>query len=200
MTTAWELATFNEISAYYFTTHFSHGPDTPPPPSDEKYLIIIAKGEKPNPNYTVRISQVFTDAESPLKFEVQWLKPPGISTQPIDKYECATVVILQEKPEFVFVSQKDGEKKVEVKLIEFSDGAVDHPLADSFWAISEDVSREVVGHSKNYILQDAFLDALKNIPPASNINYVELVKIWAMNGGIGGHATNGIYIQLKVLL
>jgi hypothetical protein len=153
-------------------------------------LLIVAEGELPTPGFTVDIVQ------SPLRifppqFNLLRCRRPGIFPQVLTPYRYAeTVRFPQDQPE-VTVHHADGADQVTIEdcgqeLSEYAravDGAPDHQCPEG--------GSEATGFSRTLSFDEAFADALVNLPPsdapiADALSRVEVLEVGGLFGGFAG--------------
>lgn len=128
-----------------------------------RYLLIVAEGELPNPSFDVDIQQnpirIF-----PPQYDLVWHQRPDIVIQITVPYRYAEVVLFPTEAPTVVVHHADGQDEVQIEecgeaLAEYaavvSDGGDGtHPGAV-----------EAVGSSTTLSFDEAFANAVANLPP-----------------------------------
>jgi len=156
----------------------------------QQYVLIIAEGELPTPGFDVDITQ------SPLlifppQFNLLRCPRPGIWPQVITPYRYAETVRFPADQPTVTVHHADGTDQIDIE-------ECGEELADYVRAISGDADRPCpegadgsTGFSKNLSFDEAFANALANLPPvqspvADALTRVQVVEIGGLFGGIAG--------------
>ncbi|MGH3935775.1 MAG: hypothetical protein ACRDS1_12500 [Pseudonocardiaceae bacterium] len=156
----------------------------------DQYLLIIAEGELPTPGFDVDIVQ------SPLlifppQFNLLRCPRPGIFPQVITPYIYAETVRFPADQPTVTVHHADGADQVDIENC-------GKELADYARAISGDADRpcppgadQATGFSKNLSFDEAFANALANLPPVNStgadiLERVQVVEIGGLFGGFVG--------------
>jgi hypothetical protein len=173
--TTWQLANRSRIRA------FRAGP----------YILILAEGELPNPGYEVDIQR------SPLliyppQFNLRWRQRPGIWPQVVVPYRHGEVFRYPTDEPTVTVYHADGQDQVEIQsvlpeLAQFEAKVADRPAAYT----GTPGAAEAVGTSQNLKFDEAFADAVNNLPaydpPHSDpLENIDVVETGALFGGIAG--------------
>ncbi len=156
----------------------------------QQYVLIIAEGELPTPGFDVDI------AESPLRiFPAQFTllrrPPPGIRPRVATPYRHAETFRFPADQPTVTVHHADGTDQVDIEKC-------GKGLADYVRVISGDADRpcpegadQATGFSKKLSYEEAFANALANLPPvrspgADGLERIQVVKIGGLFGGIAG--------------
>lgn len=155
----------------------------------QQYVLIIAEGELPTPGFDVDIAQ------SPLRifppqFNLLRCPRPGIFPQVITPYRYAETVRFPTDQPTVTVHHADGADQVDIENC-------GKDLTDYVRAISGNADRpcpkgadEAIGFSKKLSFDEAFADALANLPPvppgADRLERIQVVEIGGLFGGIAG--------------
>lgn len=128
-----------------------------------RYLLIVAEGELPNPSFHVDIQQnpirIF-----PQQYDLVWHQRPVIVAQVTVPYRYAEVVVFPAEPPTVVVHHADGRDKVQIEectdeLAEFAATVADGGGGTHPGAV------EAVGSSTTLSFDEAFADAVANLPP-----------------------------------
>jgi hypothetical protein len=172
--TAWELAQRSRIRA------FRAG----------RYLLIVAQGDLPTPGYELDIQQ------SPLRIFPQQYnllrrERPGIWPDVVVPYRYGEVFLFPADQPVVTVHHRDGQDKVDIEecgeeLAPFA-ALVSQPAEGS----GESAANEATGMSANRSFDEAFADAVANLPAPfpthpDQLTTVEVVRIGGLFGGIAG--------------
>ncbi len=154
-----------------------------------RYLLILAEGELPNPSFEVDIRQnpirIF-----PPQYDLVWHQRPDFVPQVVVPYRYAEVVLFPTEPPTVVVHHADGRDEVQIEectdeLAEFAAvvsnvGGGTHPDAV-----------EAVGSSATLNFDEAFTDAVANLPPLEPpmpdaLTHVVVTDTSGLFGGIAG--------------
>ncbi|MGR6963368.1 hypothetical protein ACU610_02760 [Geodermatophilus sp. URMC 61] len=173
--TTWHLARRSRIRA------FRAGP----------FILILAEGQLPNPGYEVDIQR------SPLlifppQFNLLWRQRPGIWPTVVVPYRHCEVFRYPVDQPTVTVHHADGQDQVEIQpigaeLAQFgamvSDRSTDEGSAPG--------GEEAIGMSANLKFDEAFANALDNLPPfdppyPDALARVDVVDTAGLFGGLPG--------------
>jgi hypothetical protein len=156
----------------------------------DELLLLVAEGELPTPGFRVDIQQdprrIF-----PPQFTLLRCALPGIFPQVITPFRHAETVRFPADQATVTVHHADGADEVAIEgygdelsaYAEAVRGSPDHRCPAS--------ADEAVGFSKNLSFDEAFAQALANLPPlevpgADILARVQVVEIGGLFGGIAG--------------
>ena len=173
--TIWQLARRSRIRA------FRAGP----------FILILAEGKLPNPGYEVDIQR------SPLlifppQFNLIWRQRPGIWPQVVVPYRHCEVFRYPADQPTVTVNHADGQDQVEIQpagteLAQFAAMVSDRPTDGSAATGGE----EAIGMSASLEFDEAFADALDNLPPfdppyPDALARIDVVDTAGLFGGLPG--------------
>jgi len=175
-------------------------------------LLITVEGEKPNPCFTVTIER------SPLRiFPPQYIAkicidPGKICAQVITPYRVSSLFI-SSRVQRITLQTANGDMTVDVRQMavpnEFqaaAEGGKEGPPAFRLTA-SHDVEiataaqpREATGYSENFSFDEAFRDAVNNLPPPDaqhpdELTTVTVTNVGALFGGFVG--LNKMFVSIK---
>lgn len=155
-----------------------------------QYVLIVAEGELPTPGFNVDIVpsllRIF-----PQQFNLVQCPKPGVFTQVVTPYRYAEPVRFPEDQPTVTVHHADGSDAVDIE-------DCGPELAGFTQAISGDPDRpcpegadEATGFSDNLSFDEAFANAVANLPPIDPpvpdaLSRVQVVEIGGLFGGIAG--------------
>jgi hypothetical protein len=156
----------------------------------DQLLLLVAEGELPTPGFRVDIQQdprrIF-----PPQFTLLRCVLPGIFPQVITPFRHAETVRFPADQATVTVHHADGADEVAIEgyvdelsaYAEAVRGSPDHRCPAG--------ADEAVGFSKNLSFDEAFAQALANLPPlevpgADILARVQVVEIGGLFGGIAG--------------
>ena len=191
MTTGWELAQRNRIRA------FRAG----------RYLLIVAEGDLPTPGYDVNIEQspirIF-----PPQFNLLRRERPGIWPDVIRPYRYGEVVLYPPDQPVVTVHHRDGEDVVEIEacgadLATFAAVVGDRPTQEGgpeVRAATGTSPREATGMSRKLSFDEAFADAVAQLPPPASqhpdqLTSVVVVETGGLFGGFAGF--HHLYVRIQ---
>jgi hypothetical protein len=174
-------------------------------------LFIRALGDAPNPCYRVSISRSPIDVHPP-EFEVRQCIDDGkICIQVITPFDV--VGMFAAVPvDHITVKTATGTERVEVQIVNDSAGLPADGASDAYatlrlgkvWeGLIESMPaqpREATGYSDAYSFDEAFADAVRNLPPAEKpfpdqLTTIVVAAIGAEIGGIVG--LNRMFVRVK---
>ncbi|MGH3979391.1 MAG: hypothetical protein ACRDRZ_10395 [Pseudonocardiaceae bacterium] len=174
MTTRCELSTRTEIRAFYAYEH----------------LLIVAEGVLPTPGFDPDIEQ------SPLlifppQFSLLRCQRPGVFPQVETPFRHAESFRLGERPEAVTVHHAEGSDSVRVEDCGESLAPYAQSVRGGLEGGCPEGADQATGMSKNLSFDEAFRDALAQLPPIEDphpdqLQRVQVVEIGALFGGIAG--------------
>ena len=156
----------------------------------QQYVLIIAEGELPTAGFDVDI------AESPLRsfppqFTLLRCPPPGIRRQVATPYRHAATVRFPADQPTVTVHHADGTDQIDIEkcgkeladYVRVISGDADHPFPER--------ADQATGFSKKLSYDEAFANALANLPPlespaVAGSEKIQVVKIGGLFGSIAG--------------
>ena len=165
----------------------------------DQYLLLAAEGELPSPGFQVDIQQdprrIF-----PPQFDLLRCRLPGIFPQVVTPYRYAETVRFPPDKTTVTVHHADGADQVPIEdyspeLQGYADtvrGSPDRPCPPG--------ADEATGFSSNLSFDEAFAQALANLPPldltgtADVLVRVQVVEIGGLFGGIAGF--NDLFVRV----
>jgi hypothetical protein len=165
----------------------------------DQNLLLIAEGELPSPGFRVDIRQnprrIF-----PPQFDLLRCPLPGLFPQVITPYRYAETVRFPADQASVTLHHADGADEVTIEdygseLQPYADalrGSPDRPCPPG--------ADEATGFSSNLSFDDAFAQALANLPPldlggtADVLVRVQVVEIGGLFGGIAGF--NDLFVRV----
>jgi hypothetical protein len=163
-----------------------------------KHVLIVAEGELPDPGFTVDIVQ------SPLRifpqqFNLLRCRQPGVFPQVVTPYVYAEIAAFPQDRDQVTVHHADGSDQVDIA--EFGS-----ELAGYATAIQGSPNRpcpegaeEATGFSRTLSFDEAFANALANLPPsdapfADALARVEVLEVGGLFGGFPGF--NHLFVRV----
>lgn len=162
-----ELASRRSIRAFYL----------------REFLLIVAEGDLPTPCYEVEIEQNLLTVEPP-EFVLKRCYTGGFCPEVITPYKESKMFHRRSRPQQIVVHHADGSDTVEVENL--GEGS---PLQDSLIASSKPGGDEAIGRSRNLSFDEAFADALRNLPPLDpHPDQMDVVIVDEIRGEFGGIA------------
>ncbi len=172
MKTGCELSTRTAIRAFYAHEH----------------LLIVAEGELPTPGFRVDIEQSPIQIFPP-QFSLLRCPLPGVFPQVVTPFRYAESFRVGERPEAVTVFHAEGSDEVRVEDY----GRALAPYAQTVGPDEEcpEGADQATGFSKNLSFDEAFAEAVANLPPIEDphpdqLQRVRVLEIGALFGGIAG--------------
>jgi hypothetical protein len=154
-----------------------------------RYLLIVAEGQLPNPSFQVDVEQnpirIF-----PQQYDLVWRQRPDIVPQVTVPYRYAEVVRFPVEPPAVVVHHADGQD--EVRIEECGEELAEYAAVVTGGGGSTHAGGvEAVGSSRELRFDEAFADALADLPPsgtpvADALSRVVVTDTNALFGGIAG--------------
>ncbi len=147
-------------------------------------LLIVAAGNLPSPCYKVRIEQNLLTVEPP-EFLLERCHTGGFCPDVITPYKASQLFQRKSRPKEVIVHHADGSDHVKVKGL--SEESQFNNLLAEWGSPSDD---EATGRSRNLSFEEAFADALRNLPPRTPTHPDEMtiVVVTEIRGEFGGIA------------
>ncbi len=152
-----------------------------------EHLVAAAEGDLPSPGFDVDIERSPLTVEPP-QFSLVRCRKPGVFPQVITPFRYCEVFRIGIRRDTVIVHHADGADEVVVEDLEDN-------LADGIGRFLPNgaigPANEAIGRSARLSFDEAFADALDNLPPASpshpdQLEQVQVVEIGALFGGIAG--------------
>ncbi len=181
--TGWELAQRNRIRA------FRAG----------RYLLIVAQGDLPTPGYDVKIEQspirIF-----PPQFNLLRRERPGVWPDVIQPYRYGEVVPYPPDQSAVTVHHRDGRDDVQIEACGEDLAAFAGVFGDRRDEAARSTAREATGISRNLSFDEAFADALSQLPPPTTqhpdqLTSVVVVETGGLFGGFAGF--HHLYVRIQ---
>lgn len=153
------------------------------------HLVVIAEGEVPAPCYRVVIEPRFFEPappSPPLYYAVeQCLDPHVRCVGVVTPYKHSEIFDVSEAPETIGVAHAEGIEEVHVE-----------PLRDP--PVGADDDRTAVGRSGRLSFQEAFADAVRQLPSESFPDALLRVKVVEVGGEFGGVAGfHHLYVKVR---
>jgi hypothetical protein len=182
-TTVWELAQRKKIRA------FRAG----------RYLLVVAEGDLPTPGYDLDIQQspirIF-----PQQYNLLRRERPGVWPDVVLPYRYAEVVGYPADQPVVTVHHRDGADVVDIEACGEDLAPFAAVVADRRSAVSESAAREATGMSRNLSFDEAFADAVAQLPPPASqhpdqLTSVVVVETGGLFGGFAGF--HHLYVRIQ---
>jgi len=169
----WQLADVKKATAFYIAGN----------------LILTVSGDKPTPCYRVRIEQSLLPVEPPT-FIVQQQPTGGICPEVITPYQRTAVFFIGTYRPTVDVVSASGTKSVKVERVEES-------AAAKSVAAKTPKHREATGYSADFSFEDAFQDAISQLPPLypDELQNFVVLETGAVIGGFLGLRTMFVKVR-----
>lgn len=152
------------------------------------HLVVAAEGDLPSPGFDVDIERSLLTVEPP-QFSLVRCRKPGVFPQVVTPFRYCELFLIGPRRDTVVVRHADGDDEVAVEDLE-------DKLADGIGRFlpgpgAGERENEAVGRSARLSFDEAFADALDNLPPVTpshpdQLEQVEVVDIGALFGGIAG--------------
>jgi hypothetical protein len=182
-TTGWELAQRTRIRAY----------------RAGGYLLIVAEGDLPTPGYDVNIEQspkrIF-----PPQFNLLRRERPGVWPDVVQPYRYGEVVLYPPDQSIVTVHHRDGQDEVEIEACGTELAGFAAVFGDRNNEVAGPAPREATGMSRNLSFDEAFADALAQLPPpaTSHPDQLTSVVVTETGGLFGGFAGfHHLYVRIQ---
>ncbi|MGH3901408.1 MAG: hypothetical protein ACRDTA_24775 [Pseudonocardiaceae bacterium] len=156
----------------------------------QQYALIIAEGELPTPGFDVDIA-ASPWGIGPPQFTLLRCLRRGIRPQVLTPYRCAETVRFPADQRTVTVHHADGTDQVGIEecgkelsfYLQVISGNADQPCPEG--------ADEATGFSKKLSYDEAFANALANLPPLTSpvtdgSERIQVVKIGGLFGSIAG--------------
>jgi hypothetical protein len=182
-TTGWELAQRTRIRA------FRAG----------RYLLVVAEGDLPTPGYDVNIEQspirIF-----PPQFNLLRRERPGVWPDVVQPYRYGEVVLYPPDQPVVTVHHRDGQDAVEIEGCGENLAGFAAAVGDRHGEAVGSSQREATGMSRNLSFDEAFADALAQLPPPASqhpdqLTSVVVVETGGLFGGFAGF--HHLYVRIQ---
>lgn len=156
----------------------------------ENYIVIVADGSTPTPGFDVdivpNVRRIF-----PQQFDLVQCPKPGFWTEVVTPYHYAEAVPFPRDHPTMTVHHADGSDRVNIEDCGPELAAFTHAVtgdADRPRSPGED---EATGFSKKLSFDEAFANAVANLPPIEPpvpdaLSRVQVLEIGGLFGGIAG--------------
>ncbi len=148
----------------------------------EGHLLIVAAGDLPSPGYDVDIEQ------SPLRvfppqYNIVQCRRPGIFPQIITPYRISRTFPLGDRVPEITIHHGEGADKISVETC-----VDDLPLYEDNCKKDDNGGVPAVGRSNKLSFDEAFADAVSQLPPSPAADGLMRVKVTEVGGIFGGSA------------
>ncbi len=167
-----------------------------------EHLLLVAEGELPSPGYDVDIERSLLDVEPPAFTLLRCVKS-GFWPQVITPYRYCEIFRIGPRRDHVLVHHADATEPEEVEVEDLPDKMA--PGAERFLRPAEasasgSATQETTGQSRNLSFDEAFANALQNLPGTlpshpDQLTTVDVVDIGALFGGIAGF--NHLFVRVR---
>jgi hypothetical protein len=156
----------------------------------EAYVLIVAEGDLPTPGFEVDIvpnpARIF-----PQQFDLVRCPLVGIFPQVITPFVYAETVRFPTDQHVVTVHHADGADEVDIQDCGKELSAYAEVMSGSAARVCPPGADEAVGFSRSLRFDEAFANAVANLPPsdavlADALARVEVVEIGGLFGGFAG--------------
>lgn len=156
----------------------------------EKYVLILAEGELPTPGFDVDITQSLLKIFPP-QFDLVQCPRPGIFPQVITPYRYAESVLFPVDHDTVTVHHAEGSDVVKIEEVSAELAGYSQAIRGEERRSGPSGADEATGFSKKLSFDEAFANAVDNLPPieppvADALSRVQVLEIGALFGGIAG--------------
>jgi hypothetical protein len=175
-------------------------------------LLITVEGDKPNPCYTISIERSPIDIFPPQYVVKACIDPGKVCAQVITPYRVSSLFI-SSKVERITLKTASGEMSIDVRQVAGPDtlraaGAAEgQPPPAIRLTDSHEVEfgkpiqpREATGYSENFSFDEAFRDALNNLPASEpqhpdELTTITVTTVGALFGGFVGF--NKMFVSVR---
>jgi hypothetical protein len=162
-------------------------------------VLIVAQGSQPSPGYDVRITQR-PERIFPPWYQILQCPRPGIFPQVLVAYKVSLTIDYPVDQEVVTVFHAGGEDKVTIESSGDEHSAYGQALgAGTGKHACPEGSDEAIGFSKELSFEEAFADALAQLPPIEpqHADVLQTVRVCEIGGLFGGFAGfNELYVRV----
>ncbi len=173
-TTTWEPASRTKIRAFRLPSN---------------HVLILAEGENPTPGYEVDVEQSLIKIFPP-QFVLRRRQLPGIFPQVVTPYRYSEIVSYPADQKIVKIHHADGFDDTRIEELDERTARYTATVVSSTQTAPEG-SDEATGFSSNLSFDEAFADALNNLPEpkepvADQLQRITVQETGALLGGIVG--------------
>lgn len=164
-----------------------------------RYILIVAQGDLPTPGYDVDIEPSVLQIY-PQQYNLLRRRRPGIWAQVVTPYTYGEMFVYPEDMSVVTVHHADGQDEVDIEesgvdLAQFASVVSGGPQQ-----LAATTANEATGMSSRLSFDEAFADALANLPysPPSHPDQLTSVKVTEVGGLFGGFAGfHHLYVKVE---
>jgi hypothetical protein len=163
-----------------------------------KYVLIVAEGELPTPGFDVDIEQ------SPLRifppqFNLLQCPRPGIWPQIITPYCYSESVLFPADQDTITIHHAEGSDEVSIEDCPSELAGYDRAIKGDPDQPCPPGSDEATGFSGKLSFDEAFANALANLPPVESpvsdaLTRIQVLEIGGLFGGIAGF--NDLFVRI----
>jgi hypothetical protein len=164
-----------------------------------RYILIVANGDLPTPGYDVDIEpsplRIF-----PQQYNLLRRKRPGLWPQVITPYTYGEMFVYPEDISVVTVHHAEGQDEVDIAESGLDLAAFTSVVSAGPRELAGIPSDEATGMSSRLSFDEAFADALANLPhtPPSHPDQLTSVKVTEIGGLFGGFAGfHHLYVKVQ---
>jgi hypothetical protein len=163
------------------------------------HLVVRAEGEVPTPCHQVEIERVFPGHGSAPEYSLrQCLDPRVRCMQVVTPYDVSEIFAERHVPDEITVHHAEGSDRVRVEPLE--EPVVGAEPAPAGEERAGPVGRTVVGRSASWSFQEAFADAVSQIPVQAFADALLRVRVEDVGGEFGGIAGfHHLYVEVRVV-
>ena len=174
MNITWELASRTELRAFRLPSN---------------HLLIAARGENPTPGFAVDLEQSLIKIFPP-QFDLRRRALPGIWPQMVTPYRHSEIVSYPAEQSTVRIHHAEGFDDTVIEELDERTARLTSTVSSNYQTAPEG-SDEATGFSSNLSFDEAFADALANLPEpkepvADQLQRIEVQETGALLGGIAG--------------
>jgi hypothetical protein len=153
-------------------------------------VLIVAEGELPTPGFDVDITESLLRIFPP-QFNLLRCPKPGVVPQVVTPYRYAETVLFPDDQSQITVHHADGADQVQVEESGEDFSGYAQAIRGSADRACPDDAEEAVGFSPALSFDEAFANALANLPPSTAqhpdaLARIEVLEIGGLFGGFAG--------------
>jgi hypothetical protein len=174
MSAIWEPATRKEIRAFRLPSN---------------HVLVTARGENPTPGFAVDLEQSLIKIFPP-QFVLRRRRLPGIFPQVVTPYRHSEIVSYPAEQDTIRIHHAEGFDDQVIEELDERTARFTSTVSSNYQTAPEG-SDEATGFSANLRFDEAFADALANLPEpkepvADQLQRIEVQETGALIGGIVG--------------
>jgi len=170
----WEPATRTELRAFRLPSN---------------HLLVTAKGENPSPGYAVDLEQSLIRIFPP-QFQLRRRQLPGTWASVVTPYQHTEIVRYPAEQSTIRIHHAEGQDDVVIEELDERTVRFVSTVSTNYQTAPEGMD-EATGFSANLSFDEAFADALANLPEpkepvVDQLQRIEVKETGALLGGIAG--------------